>query len=88
MFSLARALQKLLFSYISYNVYIYIYIVYNIYIYIYIDVYSYIKYVFIYVIHLCSSSFVVGHVAAMADVHLGKGATVGSVFAFKNLMLT
>lgn len=30
---------------------------------------------------LARQPFVVGHVAAMPDVHLGKGATIGSVFA-------
>lgn len=32
-------------------------------------------------IDLAESGIVVGHVAAMPDVHFGKGATVGSVFA-------
>jgi tRNA-splicing ligase RtcB (3'-phosphate/5'-hydroxy nucleic acid ligase) len=32
---------------------------------------------------IAESGAVVGHVAAMPDVHLGKGATVGSVFASK-----
>ena len=30
---------------------------------------------------LAMSPYVVGYVAAMPDVHVGKGATVGSVFA-------
>uniref|UniRef100_A0A0G4GH76 3'-phosphate/5'-hydroxy nucleic acid ligase n=1 Tax=Chromera velia CCMP2878 TaxID=1169474 RepID=A0A0G4GH76_9ALVE len=33
---------------------------------------------------LASQPFVVGHVAAMPDVHLGKGATIGSVFASRD----
>mmetsp|Transcript_8150 Transcript_8150/g.15124 ORF Transcript_8150/g.15124 Transcript_8150/m.15124 type:complete len:535 (-) Transcript_8150:76-1680(-) len=33
---------------------------------------------------VAESGLVTGHVAAMPDVHLGKGATVGSVFASEN----
>jgi tRNA-splicing ligase RtcB len=32
-------------------------------------------------VQIAESKAVIGHVAAMPDVHLGKGATVGSVFA-------
>lgn len=36
---------------------------------------------------LAGSGLVVGHVAAMPDVHAGRGATVGSVFATRDLLL-
>lgn len=36
---------------------------------------------------LAGSGYVVGHVAAMPDVHAGRGATVGSVFATRDLLL-
>lgn len=36
---------------------------------------------------LASCPFVVGHVAAMPDVHYGLGATIGSVFATSNELL-
>eukprot|EP00929_Paragymnodinium_shiwhaense_P090024 TRINITY_DN50250_c0_g1_i2.p1 TRINITY_DN50250_c0_g1~~TRINITY_DN50250_c0_g1_i2.p1 ORF type:complete len:440 (+),score=81.47 TRINITY_DN50250_c0_g1_i2:71-1390(+) len=35
-------------------------------------------------VNLARSPMPVGHVAAMPDVHLGKGATIGSVFASKD----
>ena len=36
---------------------------------------------------VAGSGLVVGHVAAMPDVHTGRGATVGSVFATRDLLL-
>lgn len=36
---------------------------------------------------LAGAGYAVGHVAAMPDVHAGRGATVGSVFATRGLLL-
>jgi len=36
---------------------------------------------------LAGSGLLVGHVAAMPDVHAGRGATVGAVFATRDLLL-